>query len=212
MRNFLLNILRRSKYRFSVILRELVQYSELLERSFLLEQNIQLDPSAKIFPEAKVRNLAENPNLIRVNKNSVIRGELLVFAHNGDIDIGADCYIGEGAKIWSSSSIRIGNRVLISHNVNIHDTNSHSLDPILRHQHFKAIMTSGHLRENVMDICAKPIVIEDDVWIGFNSTILKGVKIGKGAIIAAGSVVTQDVPELTIVAGNPARVVKYLCK
>lgn len=54
-----------------------------------------------------------------------------------------------------------------------------------------------------------PIVVEDDVWIGINSTILSGVTIGKGAIIGACSVVTKDVPPYSIVAGNPAKVIKY---
>jgi len=54
-----------------------------------------------------------------------------------------------------------------------------------------------------------PIIIEDDVWIGFGSTILSGVTIGKGAIIAAGSVVVKNVPPFAIVAGNPAKVIKF---
>jgi len=55
-----------------------------------------------------------------------------------------------------------------------------------------------------------PIKIHDNVWIGERAIILKGVTIGKGAIIAIGAVVTKDVPEYAIVAGNPARIVKYL--
>ncbi len=56
-----------------------------------------------------------------------------------------------------------------------------------------------------------PFVIEDNVWIGINSTILpKGVRIGYGAIVGAGSVVTKDVPAMTIVAGNPARIIKKI--
>lgn len=58
-------------------------------------------------------------------------------------------------------------------------------------------------------IKSKPVVIEDDVWVGFNAIILGGVKIGKGAVIGAGSVVTKDVPPYSIVAGNPAKVIKY---
>ena len=52
------------------------------------------------------------------------------------------------------------------------------------------------------------IVVEDDVWIGYRATILSGVRIGQGAIIAAGAVVTKDVPELTVYAGNPAKYIK----
>jgi len=55
-----------------------------------------------------------------------------------------------------------------------------------------------------------PIIISDNVWIGERATILKGVSIGQGAIVAMGSVVTKDVPDYSIVAGNPARIVKYL--
>lgn len=56
----------------------------------------------------------------------------------------------------------------------------------------------------------RPIVIEDKVWIGINSTILPGVKIGYGAIVGAQSVVTRDVPPMTVVASNPARIIKRI--
>nr|WP_287744653.1 hypothetical protein [Microcystis sp. M169S2] len=61
-----------------------------------------------------------------------------------------------------------------------------------------------------LDIKSAPVVIEDHVWSGFNVAILKRVRIGKGAIIGAGSVVTQDVEPFTIVAGNPAKIIKRL--
>ncbi|MCZ8192279.1 MAG: DapH/DapD/GlmU-related protein, partial [Microcystis sp. LE19-338.1B] len=61
-----------------------------------------------------------------------------------------------------------------------------------------------------VDIQSAPVVIEDHVWIGFNVGILKGVTIGKGAIIGAGSVVTKDVEPFTVVAGNPAKIIKRL--
>jgi len=100
--------------------------------------------------------------------------------------------------------VQIGNRVLISHSVNIHDTNSHSLSAQSRHRHFLDIFVdraSGGLD----DIGSRPIIIEDDAWVGFGAAILKGVTIGRGAIVSACSVVTKDVPPFTIVAGNPAR-------
>ncbi|PZO38699.1 MAG: acyltransferase [Pseudanabaena frigida] len=172
--------------------------------------NATIHTSVKILPNAVVANLSQRPDLINIGKDSVVRGELLIFAHAGKISIGEGCYVGEGTRIWSSESIAIGSRVYISHNVNIHDTNSHSTDAYLRSQHFSSIMSTGHLKENIFDIKASPVVIEDDVWIGFNSTVLKGVKIGRGSIIAACSVVTKDIPPNVVVAGNPSKIIKTI--
>jgi acetyltransferase-like isoleucine patch superfamily enzyme len=187
-----------------------VQNEEDRQRYTNFSANATIHPSVKILPNAVVSNLSQRPNLINVGKDSVIRGELLIHSHAGKISIGESCYVGEGARIWSSDSINIGNRVLISHNVNIHDTDSHSIDAYLRSQHFSAIMTIGHQKENIFDIKGSPVLIEDDVWIGFNSTILKGVTIGSGSIIAACSVVTKDVPSSVLVAGNPAKIIKTI--
>lgn len=103
--------------------------------------------------------------------------------------------------------VKIGNRVMIAHNVNILDNNSHPLDAKLRHEDFMNNYAGG-MQE--YDLHAREIVIEDDVWIGFNSVILKGVKIGTGAVIGAGSVVTKDVEPWTVNVGNPLRVVRRL--
>ncbi len=59
------------------------------------------------------------------------------------------------------------------------------------------------------NVKSSPITIKDKAWIGFNSIILKGVTIGEGAVVAAGSVVTQDVPDYAVVGGNPAKIIKY---
>ncbi len=169
-----------------------------------------LHQSVFLFPETSIINSLGEKEAIIVGENSVVRGELFIFAHGGRIEIGEDCYIGQGTRIWSTESIRIGDRVQIAHNVNILDNNSHSLDPTIRYRHYKQIMTSGHPKTNTFDMQSAPVVIEDDVWIGFNSIILKGVSIGKGAVVAAGSVVTKNVPACVIVAGNPATIVKTI--
>lgn len=150
------------------------------------------------YESAKIYNLQKDKRKIRIGENTHIRGEILVFAHGGEITIGEYCYVGEFSRIWSGEKIEIGDRVLISHNVNIHDNDSHSLEYKERHEQIKRIFFDGHPKE-VKSIKSKPIIIEDDVWIGFNAIILKGIKIGKGAIIGAGAIVTKDVPEYTIV-------------
>ena len=137
----------------------------------------------------------------------MVAGQLLTFGHGGDIEIGEWCFVGPGSRIWSADSIRIGHRVLISHNVNVHDSDSHPRDAAERHAQYAAIVQKGHPREGG-NIRAAAIVIGDDAWIGFNAIVLKGVTIGTGAIVAAGAVVTDDVPPWSVVAGNPATVVR----
>jgi acetyltransferase-like isoleucine patch superfamily enzyme len=161
---------------------------------------------AELLPSCRIANILGNPLAISVGSNSKIAGQLLVFGHGGKIQIGAECFVGEGTRIWSANSITIGDRVLISHNVNIHDTNSHSLSAERRNQHLLAMWASGHPAE-LPDVPDSPVVVEDDVWIGFNATVLKGVRIGKGAIVGAGALVTKDVLPFTVVVGNPARCV-----
>lgn len=160
---------------------------------------------------AKVINARSTPSFIKIGSHTVIGGELLTFAHDGCIEMGVSCFLGKNSRIWSAKRIEIGDRVLISHNVNIHDTDGHSLDPAARHTHFQQIFTIGHPLET-SDIPTASVTIEDDVWIGFNSTILKGVTIGEGAIIGACSVVTKNVSPYTIVAGNPAKFIRNIDK
>ncbi len=178
-----------------------------IDRDRRARRSARLHSSVKVLEDTQVENFSGDPGSIVVDERTVLRGELLVFAHGGRIRLGRDGYVGHGTRIWSAASVTIGDRVLISHNVNIHDSNSHPLDAAARHRHAQTIFESGHPRED-MGIEARPVVIEDDAWIGFNATVLKGVTIGKGTIVAACSVVTESVPAGCVVAGNPARILK----
>lgn len=159
-------------------------------------------------PSARIRNIRGNSDHIRIGSHTLVAGELLVFAHGGSISVGDWCYIGEGARIWSSCSIEIGDRVLISHNVNIFDSMTHPIGALQRHAQFKAIMQTGHPLS--IDLGERPVWVKNDAWIGANACVLRGVTIGVGAIVGAGAVVTKEVPPFTIVAGNPARVIREL--
>lgn len=110
------------------------------------------------------------------------------------VTIGKECFIQQCCTFFGRGGITIGNGVFIGPKVNLITIN-HDPDP-----------------DNRSATYGRPIVIEDKVWIGINSTILPGVKIGYGAIVGAGSVVTKDVPAMTIVAGNPARIIKAIGK
>jgi len=152
--------------------------------------------TAKISAEGCIENLSSNPDAIQIGRNSFIRDKLLVYRHGGKIVIGDNCYLGHRSDIWSMDSVIIGDRVLISHDCQIHDGTAHSLDPEERAAHFKAILETGHPQRwaDLPGIRSAPVIIEDDVWISFGVTILKGVRIGKGAVIGARSIVTKDVP------------------
>ncbi len=172
-------------------------------------QKLILGADSKLHAGALVHNMPQKPELISIGKQSHVCGELLVFNYGGKILIGNNAYVGTGSRIWSGESISIGNNVLISHNVNIIDNNAHEIDHIERAEGYKNINLKGYPKEKGSVQTAK-IVIEDDVWISFNATILKGVHIGKGAIVAANAVVTKNVESFTMVAGNPAKEIKKL--
>jgi len=173
-----------------------------VNKKVILSQNTSIHSSARIFNIRKIRSA------ISLGNHTTVLGELLTFRHGGKITMGDYCYVGENARIWSAENIEIGNFVLISHDVNIFDSDTHPIRAKERRQHFKSIITTGHPDE--IDLNEKAIHIQDDAWVGTGAIILKGVTIGEGAIVGAGSVVTKDVPAWTVVGGNPAKVIRKL--
>ena len=115
---------------------------------------------------------------------------------NSVLEIGDD-FAMTGGVICAFERITIGDHVMVGANCTIVDTYFHPIDPDLRRREPMAPKTA-------------PVIIEDDVFIGMNSTVLKGSHIGKGSVIGAGSVVTRDIPPGVIAAGNPARVIRPL--
>lgn len=134
-------------------------------------------------------------NRVSIGKFAIIRpanayggemGEGLQVGNNSNI--GPYCYIG------CSGLIRIGNNVMMSPRVSIYAENH--------------VFDDADVPMKDQGVNRQTVVIEDDCWIAANSVILAGVTIGKGCVIAAGSVVTKDIPPYSIAAGVPARVIK----
>jgi acetyltransferase-like isoleucine patch superfamily enzyme len=174
-----------------------------------LYKHVTIGKNSRFYEQAKISNLQSDISKINIGERTHIRGYLLIFAYGGNINIGINSYVGENSYIWSGENIQIGDNVLISHNVNIIDSNSHEMDSIDRALGYRNLIEIGHPKEKG-SILTSPIVIKDYAWINFNSVILKGVTIGKGAVVGAGTVVTKDVPDYAFVAGNPAKIIKYL--
>ncbi len=179
-----------------------------LLRSFSAVTAHRIGARSRIDNGGWIDNISLDADRVTIGSDCIIQGQLLVFPHGGRISIGDWCFIGPNSRIWSGGSITIGNRVLISHDVNIFDNDTHPFDAAARHLHFRAIKADGHPSD--IDLKDRPVVIEDDAWIAAKALVLKGVKIGRGAVIAAGSVVTRDVPPYCVVAGNPARTVRMI--
>jgi len=115
-----------------------------------------------------------------------------------------------GALLMAEELIEIGSYCLISWNVGIADSDFHPIDPTQRRQDALALAPCHKERPPRPPIRTAPVHIADNVWIGMNAVILKGVTIGENAVVAAGSVVSKSVAANTVVAGNPAVVVREL--
>lgn len=128
-------------------------------------------------------------NLIGINRPCM----LSTLKKDAVIRIGYGCGLS-GTVIGAAQRIEIGNNVLFGANSTITDTDWHGIHP-------------GSRRESG---ATAPVIIEDNVWVGLNATVLKGVRIGKNSIIGAGSIVTKSIPANVIASGQPAIVIRNL--
>lgn len=135
--------------------------------------------------------LDKNSTFICKGNFSLYQGASVYVAPDAILTLHGNSFLNTNSTLNCFCNIELGDGVAISDNVEIQDSDNHFID-------------------GKSDKMSAPIKIEDNVWIGKNAIILKGVTIGKGAIVGAGSVVTKDVPPSTIVAGNPAKVIKQI--
>jgi acetyltransferase-like isoleucine patch superfamily enzyme len=142
---------------------------------------------------------------LRIGTHCTMDGVQFAVGEEGRIDIGDYCYF-TNAVLLCELTLRIGNYVVIGWNTTIADADFHPLAPALRIADAIACSPLGEGRARPF-VERRAVVIDDDVWIGPNATILKGVHIGAGSFIEPGALVTHDVPPRSRVSGNPAAVV-----
>ncbi len=143
---------------------------------------------------------------LRIGSGSIVRCRIDFDSPRGEVLIGDRCYLG-ASQLVCHTGIRIGDDVIMSWGVTVVDHDSHALRWAER-EHDVADWMRGVKRWNSVTVC--PVRIGNKTWIGFGASILKGVTVGEGAVVGAKAVVTRDVPPYTVVAGNPARVVRRL--
>jgi acetyltransferase-like isoleucine patch superfamily enzyme len=162
-------------------------------------------PGVDIGSTAKVdyrRARIHSTGRLVIGEGSMVEGSLITEREGACIRVGQNTFIGNSI-IAAATQITIGDDVLISWGCNIVDHNSHS---IFWRDRLHDVQ-DWYIGRNV---AVRPVTICNKVWIGLNVIILKGVEIGEGAVVAAGSVVTKSVPAWTVVAGNPARVIREI--
>ncbi|SDH36356.1 glycosyltransferase [Pseudomonas abietaniphila] len=163
-----------------------------------------------IYVDVRV-NIEQRPYVI-VGDYSLVGGSYIFERGIGTITIGSKTSIGGGTQIvcTQEAGIHIGNHVMLSWGCTLMDSNSHSLNPDVRKNDaydWKVGVEAGRMGafKDWSQVQSAPIFIEDDVWVGFETAILKGVTIGKGAVVGSRSLVTKNIPPYTIYAGTPAK-------
>lgn len=199
---FVLNVMKR--YKRKRYLKQISPYIDNYGNS-LLESGFSVD----------LRQPRLGKKYLSIGSEGIIGGSFIFETEEGYISIGNRVHIG-GSIFICRSQITIEDDVTIAWGCTIYDHNSHSIywnerkkDTL---QEYKDYQMCGNAIANKdwSNVVSKEIIIHKKAWIGMNVIILKGVTIGEGAVVGAGSVVTKDVSPYTMVAGNPAQVVKNI--
>ncbi|GGP03070.1 hypothetical protein GCM10010992_10000 [Cloacibacterium rupense] len=181
-------------------------YIEINTSTFLKNSTIRFDATEKL----------EKRKYLKIGKKGIISSNYIFETEKGEIIIGDNVHIG-GATMICRNKIEVKDDVTMAWGITLYDHNSHSIyweerknDNHQCYEDYLKYQGNNIVNKDWSNVISKPVIIESKVWIGFDVTILKGVTIGEGAVVGAKSVVTKDVEPWTVVAGNPAVVVKYL--
>ena len=183
----------REKLSARLIVQKAARYAcELLLAKVYLQEVDQVGAGVRTFLRPRIENFGQ----MRIGNNTILRSVNvpveLCTAEGAELHIGEQCSLNYGVSIGATGSIIIGDRVRLGPYVMVVDTDFHH--PLRRGER----------------PAPRPVVIEDDVWVGAKASIMPGVRLGRGAIVGTAAVVTKDVAAFTVVAGVPAREVRRL--
>ncbi len=179
-------------------------YPGAIPRNAVLDETALIETSYSFVPYR-----SEAPVGLQMGRGSgIYTGTSLHIGRRGRVIVGNYALV-TAVQIICDSEIEIGDYALISWNVILMDTYRFAFDPAVRRRELERVPLREP-RSITSDVPALPIRIGSNVWIGFDACVLPGVTIGEGAIVGARSIVVEDVEPYTIVAGNPARVIRRL--
>lgn len=182
-----------------------------------LRSQVRVAKSTRLLRNFSINFLAPPADrlYVSIGENCLVNAAITFESSAGSVMIGDRTYIGTDTSIITRHGVRIGSDVTMAWGVTIYDHNSHSFDWQQRASvvgHFYRNYGTSDCFANIdwTGVASAPIVICDRVWVGFDAVILKGVTIGEGAVVGARSVVSRDVEPYTVVAGNPAILLRCL--
>lgn len=166
--------------------------------------------------QLRLDNPVKDKIYVRSGKECVIGGSIIFESKEGEVSFGDRVSFG-ASRIICRSKVEFGSDIYVAWGTTFYDHDSHSLDYTSRLEDFRREYEAleKNLKNRVLTkdwnvVKTKPIKVCDYAWIGMNALILKGVTIGEGAVVGAGSVVTRDVAPWTVVGGNPAKIIKAI--
>ncbi len=168
-----------------------------------LADGVELPSSSDLLGQVLIRKPGGR---IVIGEDSLVEGTLVAETATAVIAVGRNTFVGGQSLVDCVANISIGDDVLISHGCLIADSDNHNIHYRVRQKDLRDWRDNqDHDWSTTQTV---PVRIENGSWIGARAIILKGVTVGEGAVVAAGSVVTRNVPPYTVVAGNPAKVVR----
>jgi acetyltransferase-like isoleucine patch superfamily enzyme len=171
-----------------------------------LPSNVRIGRNTAVTgPHAFKRFRSRHEEALTIGHDCTMDGVHFALGREGRVVIGDFCYF-TNATLLCEDRLQIGSYVMIGWNATIADSDFHPLEPAERIADAIACSPLAEGRPRP-EIAHAPVVIEEDVWIGPNATVLKGVRVGSGAVIRPGALITRDVPSRAIVVGNPAQIV-----
>lgn len=184
-----------------MVRRSLEWKAERRLRSFPI---VDIDPSAKVtFRSIRMKST----NRLAVGKGSILQASVSFEKDNAELLVGSNTFVG-ASHLVCAVRIEIGDDVQVSWGCTIIDSDLHAISWSKRRNDAHEWWYNG--RKDWSHVLSKPVKLGNKCWLGTHVIVVKGVEIGEGAVVAAGSVVTKDVPPWTIVGGNPAKVVRTI--